>query len=122
MRASTAIVLSLVVAACSEKPPANEVRASGHVEATDVRLAPEVGGRIVLLPVKEGDRVEAGTLILRLDDRDHALAVQRAKAEQSHAEAQLRLLERRPGLFAPAPDEPDWRKIMRLAWWSWRNR
>ena len=36
--------------------------------------------------------------------------------------AHLRLLERRPGLFAPAPDEPDWRKIMRLAWWSWRNR
>jgi HlyD family secretion protein len=93
MRASIAIVLSLVVAACSEKPPANEVRASGHVEATDVRLAPEVGGRIILLPVKEGDRVEAGALILRLDDRDHSLAVQRAKAEQSHAEAQLRLLQ-----------------------------
>lgn len=36
--------------------------------------------------------------------------------------AQLRLLERKPGLFAPALDEPDWRKIMRLAWWSWRNR
>ena len=93
MRASIAIVLSLVAAACSEKPPANEVRASGHVEATDVRLAPEVGGRIILLPVKEGDRVEAGALILRLDDRDQSLAVQRAKAEQSQAEAQLRLLQ-----------------------------
>ena len=93
MRASIAIVLSLVAAACSEKPPANEVRASGHVEATDVRLAPEVGGRIILLPVKEGDRVEAGALVLRLDDRDLSLAVQRAKAEQSQAEAQLRLLQ-----------------------------
>ena len=36
--------------------------------------------------------------------------------------AQLVLLDRKPGPFAPAPDEPDWRKIMRLAWWSWRNR
>ena len=36
--------------------------------------------------------------------------------------AQLALLDRKPGLFMPAPDEPDWRKITRLAWWSWRNR
>jgi phytoene synthase len=24
--------------------------------------------------------------------------------------------------FAPPPDEPDWRKIARVTWWSWRNR
>lgn len=36
--------------------------------------------------------------------------------------AQLGLLGGKPGLFAPAPDEPDWRKITRLAWWNWRNR
>lgn len=93
MRAPIVIVLSLVVAACNEKPPENEIRASGHVEATDVRLAPEVGGRIVLLSIKEGDRVDAGATVLRLDSRDHELAVQRAKADQSQAEAQLRLLQ-----------------------------
>ncbi len=88
-----AIILLLpVVAACTQEPPSNEVRASGHVEATDVRLAPEVGGRIVLLSVKEGDPVKTGAMILRLDGRDHELAVQRAKAEQSQAEAQLKLL------------------------------
>ena len=43
--------------------------------------------------MKEGDRVEAGALILRLDGRDHELAVLRAKADQSQAEAQLRLLQ-----------------------------
>lgn len=26
------------------------------------------------------------------------------------------------GPLASAPDEADWRKIVRLAWWSWRNR
>ena len=93
MRAPIVIVLSLVVAACNEKPPENEIRASGHVEATDVRLAPEVGGRIVLLSIKEGDRVDAGATVMRLDSRDHELAVQRAKADQSQAEAQLRLLQ-----------------------------
>ncbi len=24
--------------------------------------------------------------------------------------------------FGPAPDDPDWRKITRLLWWSWRGR
>jgi phytoene synthase len=28
----------------------------------------------------------------------------------------------KPQLFAPAPDDADWRKITRLAWWTWRNR
>ena len=88
-----AIILLLpALAACTQEPPSNEVRASGHVEATDVRLAPEVGGRIVLLSVKEGDPVKTGAMILRLDGRDHELAVQRAKAEQDQAEAQLKLL------------------------------
>ncbi len=88
-----AILLLLpALAACTPEPPANEIRVSGHVEATDVRLAPEVGGRILLLAVKEGDRVEPGTVIVRLDSRDHELALQRATADQRHAEAGLQLL------------------------------
>ncbi len=88
----TFLLLLVLSAACSPDPPSNEIRASGHVEATEVRLAPEVGGRIVLLPVNEGDRVEVGTVILRLDGRENELAVQRAKADQQQAEAQLKLL------------------------------
>ena len=36
--------------------------------------------------------------------------------------AQLALLERQSNPFTPAPDDPDWRKLTRLAWWSLRNR
>lgn len=37
--------------------------------------------------------------------------------------AQLALLnQRRGGIFAPVPDDADWRKITRLTWWTWRNR
>ncbi len=93
MRRAIAALLVLGLAGCREAPPANEIRASGHVEATDVRLAPEVGGRIVRLTVKEGDRVEPDTLILELDGREIELAVQRAKAERAQAEAQLKLLK-----------------------------
>lgn len=93
MRATSPLILSLCAAAgCVDPAPPSEVRASGHVEATDVRLAPEVGGRIIMLTVKEGDRVEAGAVILRLDGREIELAIDRAKADHRHAEAQLKLL------------------------------
>ena len=81
-----------LLAACSTEPPANEVRASGHVEATEVRLAPEQGGRIVELLVKEGDKVSAGDVVMRLDARDAQLMLDRAKADQRQAEAQLNLV------------------------------
>jgi HlyD family secretion protein len=95
MTIRVAVVLASValVAACAEEPPAGEVRASGHVEATEVRLAPDVGGRVIELLVKEGDQVSAGDVILRIDPRDAQLAVDRAKADQRQAEAQLKLLE-----------------------------
>lgn len=85
-----AIVLA---AACTEQPPSDRLRVSGHVEATETRLAPEVGGRILTLTVKEGDRVQPGQTVLTLDTRDVELAINRAKAEQASAEAQLRLVQ-----------------------------
>ena len=69
------------------------IRASGYVEATEVRVAPEVGGRIAELLVDEGDRVEAGAVLARLDTADTELAVRRAEADRAHAAAQLRLLQ-----------------------------
>jgi HlyD family secretion protein len=93
VRVLSSVTLILFALACQEAPPANEVRASGHVEATEVRLAPEVGGRILELPLDEGDRVEAHALVLRLDNRDEQLALERAKAERQLAEAQLALLQ-----------------------------
>lgn len=79
-------------AACAPAGDPNELRASGHVEATEVRLAPEMGGRVLTLDVKEGDRVSAGATILTIDASDLALSIARAKTEQASAEAQLRLV------------------------------
>jgi HlyD family secretion protein len=93
LRTTIVLTVSLLAAACAEEAPSNEVRASGHVEATDVRLAPEVGGRILTLAVAEGDRVEPNALILQLDARDLELTAERVKAERSQADAQLALLQ-----------------------------
>ena len=88
-----AFVAGCAVSACTPPPPSDAVRASGHVEATETRLAPDAGGRILTLTVKEGDRVEAGQIILTLDRRDLELALQRVRAEVAQADAQLRLVQ-----------------------------
>jgi len=84
--------LLLIVAACNRtaEPPPN--RATGYVEATEVRVAPEVGGRLVDVKVAEGDRVNAGDVLARIDTADTDLALRRASAERDQAEAQLALL------------------------------
>lgn len=97
MRRTTSTVQILLAAAamlsaCAKKPDADRVRVSGQVEATDVQVAAQVGGRLLELRVSEGDRVTAGDLVARLDATDAQLALVRAKAERQQADAQLRLL------------------------------
>ena len=79
--------------ACREPEPSNTTRVSGHVEATEVRVAPDVGGRLIELRVMEGDRVAAGDLIGRLDATDTELQIARARADRAAADAQLRALQ-----------------------------
>jgi HlyD family secretion protein len=79
--------------ACREPEPSNTIRVSGHVEATEVRVAPDVGGRLIELRVMEGDRVATGDLIGRLDATDTELQIARARAERAATEAQLRALQ-----------------------------
>jgi HlyD family secretion protein len=80
-------------AGCTSSAPADRIRASGHVEATDVRVAPEVGGRLLELLIDEGSTVKAADVIARLDTRDTDLALDRLRAERKQADAQLRLLQ-----------------------------
>jgi len=79
--------------ACREREPSNTIRVSGHVEATEVRVASDVGGRLIELRVMEGDRVAVGDLIGRLDATDTELQIARARADRAAADAQLRALQ-----------------------------
>lgn len=82
----------VLAAACAEEAPLDQIRVSGYVEATEVQVASEVGGRVIERLVDEGDRVAAGQVIARLDTRDTELALARLHAERDQAQAQLRLL------------------------------
>jgi len=86
------LILSVHSTGCRDEAPRNSARVSGQVEATAIQVAAEVGGRVIALPINEGDRVQAGDVVARLDTRDVDLAQQRAAAERRQAEAQLNLL------------------------------
>ena len=87
------LVLVLLAIGCSEE---------GHCGSPS-RLWPRRSDRnpaclgsgrpILTLTVKEGDPRTARTDVLTLDTRDAQLAIDRVKAEQASAEAQLRLVE-----------------------------
>lgn len=85
------VALACGVAGC-RGGASSPARASGYVEATEVRVAPEVGGRILELAVSEGSRVAVGDVIARLDTADVQLALRRVQAERDQAQAQLALL------------------------------
>jgi len=86
------ILATVALAACGNGHDNGRIHASGHIEATEVRLAAKVGGTLLEAPLEEGDTVRQGDLAARLDtvDAEHRLAQARANAEA--ADAQLRLL------------------------------
>ena len=92
MRTSVLVIAAIGLAACHRGADAPAARASGYVEATDVRVAPEVGGRLLEVKVNEGDRIAAGDVIARIDTADAELSLRRAQAERDQAQAQLALL------------------------------
>ncbi len=81
-----------VIAGCRGRADQHANRATGYVEATDVRVAPEVGGRVLAIGFAEGDRVSAGVVLARIDTADTEIALQRATADRQQVDAQLRLL------------------------------
>lgn len=66
------------------------------VEPGVASLVPVQQGRVVAVPVKEGDEVKAGQELLRLDDRAAEFALRQAKANLGAAEAQLKLAKQAP--------------------------
>ncbi len=62
------LILTLALTACVADEEKGTLEASGVVEASELNLSPELGGRIVELNAAEGAEVSAGTVLLRLDD------------------------------------------------------
>jgi HlyD family secretion protein len=63
-----------------------DILTSGFVEARDVAIAFEAGGRIVEIAAREGDSVRAGATLVKLDDS-------LLKAQKQQAEANVKLAQ-----------------------------
>jgi len=88
-----ALSLALLgVAGCTSAPAETTKRASGYVEATEVRVASKVPGRLTTVAVREGARIAQGDAVASISPVDIDLALLRARAERDQAEAQVKLL------------------------------
>jgi len=72
---------------------------NGTIEADDILVGSKIGGRVTEVLVKEGDKVKAGEVLIRLDDaelkarRDQALAsIKQAEENVKEREAYLKLV------------------------------
>ena len=76
------------------------VYGSGRIEADEVRIAPEIAGRLLQNRAREGQMLRAGEIIARVDPVDYELQASQAAAQEVAArrsgsliDAQLRLAE-----------------------------
>lgn len=103
--------LLLLAAACV---PRDDATYSGTIELQDVHVGSLVGGRIAKIEVKEGDRVDAGQVLLRLDSSEWEATLAEAKAQADAAAKRLALLETgtRPEQIEQAEAEAEKQRLL----------
>jgi HlyD family secretion protein len=62
------------------------------VDATEIRIAAKIAGRVTSVSAHEGARLSKGDVVATIATDDVDLALQRARAERAQADAQVRLL------------------------------
>lgn len=70
------------------------IETTGYLESEHrVTILPEVGGRVVEVLIDEGDRVEQGQVLARLDDREAQSALRQAEVQLADRRVRLELME-----------------------------
>src|SRR3569833_2721170 len=87
----------------ADQVPSGLARANGRIEAERVAVATKYAGRVAEILVKEGDFIEKGTVVARMDTAEllAEIAVAKAKvqqAEQSIGQAKAQVLIRQAEL------------------------
>lgn len=89
----TFLAATLLVTGCRKTADDGIIHLNGRIEAPMVDLGPKVPGRVVEVLVREGDRVKAGTLLVRLDLGETSIAVEREQAGVRSAQARAEDLQ-----------------------------
>jgi HlyD family secretion protein len=69
--------------------PDGFVVSNGRIEANQVEVATKLAGRIIEVTPQEGDTVEAGTIVARLDAAEYEHQLHQSKAEVQRAQQSL---------------------------------
>lgn len=88
MKVYGTVALLLLVMACGGE----DNLFSGSIEIDEVRISARVGSQITAVPVREGDHVEEGQLLVKLDETQYSLALSQSEAALSTAESRLETL------------------------------
>jgi RND family efflux transporter MFP subunit len=101
----TTVVLT-EIAMVSPAQASVQLTASGYVQA-DVasRMAPKVPGRVVAVHVRQGQKVEAGQLLIELDPADDQAGIKAAQSQVSAAWAQAQSARAQAGVAQAQLDE-----------------
>lgn len=86
----------------------NALQGSGTVEARNIRVGSKVGGRIDQVLVREGDKVEAGQLLVTFDDKELKAALNQSRAAAAKASAGFRTEEIAEARAAAAQAKADY--------------
>ncbi len=78
----------------AHRPAADELRASGTIEARNVLVGSRVAGRVRQVLVREGDQVAPGQLLVQLENTDLDPELEQSRARLRHAEAVLEMMRR----------------------------
>jgi HlyD family secretion protein len=85
--------LALVCSGCQEASVGGPIEASGTIEADQVVVASEFGGRVEEILADEGDEVEVDQALIRLDTQLLDAQIGQAQAAVSAAEANMARVE-----------------------------
>jgi multidrug resistance efflux pump len=66
------------------------LQGSGTVEARNIRVGSEIGGRVDRVMVREGDHVEAGQVLITFDDKELSASLEQARAAAEKAKRGFR--------------------------------
>ncbi len=80
---------ALAAVSCGSKNNSGPIKLSGNIEMTEVNMAFKIPGKLVERTVDEGDRVQAGQVIGRLDAQQYRDTRSREEAGLASAESQL---------------------------------
>lgn len=81
------VLMGISALGCSKQNTDGNLYVSGTVEATEIVISAEAGGKIREITAEEGTMVQKGTVVARIDSTIQALQVQQAEAALKAAQA-----------------------------------